>query len=65
MRNWSIYGLFGTDFVEFADFKVAELTTAFGRKVLQQMRDTSKEVYPFSEPSDMDQIIDFLKDNNI
>ena len=37
-----IYGLFGTDFFEFADYRVAELTTAFGRKVLQYMRETCK-----------------------
>ena len=42
-----IYGLFGTDFFEFADYRVAELTTAFGRKVLQYMRETAKEVYDF------------------
>jgi DNA polymerase elongation subunit (family B) len=43
----SIYGLFGTDFFEFADYRVAELTTAFGRKVLQYMKETAKEVYGF------------------
>ena len=42
-----IYGLFGTDFFEFADYRVAELTTAFGRKVLQYMKETAKEVYNF------------------
>ena len=42
-----IYGLFGTDFFEFADYRVAELTTAFGRKILQYMRETAKEVYGF------------------
>ena len=42
-----IYGLFGTDFFEFADYRVAELTTAFGREVLQYMRETAKEVYNF------------------
>ena len=42
-----IYGLFGTDFFEFADYRVAELTTAFGRKVLQYMKETAKEVYEF------------------
>ena len=42
-----IYGLFGTDFFEFADYRVAELTTAFGRKVLQYMQETAKEVYNF------------------
>src|SRR5918995_4557733 len=42
-----IYGLFGTDFFEFADYRVAELTTAFGRKVLQYMKETAKEAYNF------------------
>ena len=42
-----IYGLFGTDFFEYADYRVAELTTAFGRKVLKYMRETTKEVYGF------------------
>ena len=42
-----IYGLFGTDFFEFADSRVAELTTAFGRKVLQYKRETAKEIYDF------------------
>ena len=42
-----MYGLFGTDFFEFSDYRVAELTTAFGRKVLQYMRETAKEVYNF------------------
>ena len=38
-----IYGLFGTDFFEFADYRVAELTTAFGRKVLQYMEKLLKK----------------------
>ena len=42
-----IYGLFGTDFFQFADYRVAELTTAFGRKILQYMRQTAKQVYGF------------------
>jgi DNA polymerase elongation subunit (family B) len=42
-----LYGLFGTDFFAFADYRVAELTTAFGRKVLQYMRETAREVYDF------------------
>ena len=42
-----IYGLFGSDFFEFADYRVSELTTAFGRKVLQYMKETAKEVYDF------------------
>ena len=32
------YGLFGTDFFEFNDYRVAEITTAVGRLTLQQMR---------------------------
>lgn len=34
-------------FFDFADYRVAELTTAFGRKVLQYVRKTAKEVYGF------------------
>src|SRR5215216_2446038 len=35
------------EFFDFADYRVAELTTAFGRKVLQYMKETAKEVYEF------------------
>ena len=42
-----VYGLFGSSFFEFADYRVAEVTTAFGRKMLQYMRETAKEVYDF------------------
>lgn len=42
-----IYGLFGSSFFEFADYRVAELTTAFGRKILEYMRDTARKVYGF------------------
>ena len=41
------YGLFGTDFFEFNDYRVAELTTAIGRLTLQQMQHIAKEVYGF------------------
>jgi DNA polymerase I len=39
------YGLFGTDFFPFADYRVAELTTAYGRQTLQYMQHIAKEVY--------------------
>ena len=42
-----IYGLFGTNFFEFSDYRVAELTTAFGRKLLRYMKEIAKEVYNF------------------
>ena len=42
-----VYGLFGSSFFEFSDYRVAELTTAFGRQTLQYMRETAKEVYGF------------------
>ena len=32
------YGLFGSEFFEFSDYRVAELTTAYGRHTLNQMR---------------------------
>jgi DNA polymerase I len=41
------YGLFGSEFFEFADYRVAELTTAFGRRTLSYMRYISEEVYDF------------------
>lgn len=43
-----IYGLFGSKFFEFSDYKVAELTTAFGRQTLQYMQHIAREVYGFS-----------------
>jgi DNA polymerase elongation subunit (family B) len=42
-----IYGLFGSKFFEFSDYRVAELTTAFGRQILEYMRHIAKEVYGF------------------
>jgi DNA polymerase elongation subunit (family B) len=40
-----IYGLFGSKFFEFSDYRVAELTTAFGRQTLQYMQHIAEEVY--------------------
>ena len=42
------YGIFGSTFFEFADYRVAELTTAFGRQTLQYMQHIAKEVYGFT-----------------
>ncbi len=41
------YGLFGTTFFEFADYRVAELTTAFGRHTLLYMKHIAEQVYGF------------------
>jgi DNA polymerase, archaea type len=41
------YGLFGSTFFEFADYRVAELTTAFGRHTLLYMKHIAKQVYGF------------------
>jgi DNA polymerase, archaea type len=41
------YGLFGSEFFLFTDYRVAELTTAFGRLTLQHMQHIAKEVYDF------------------
>jgi DNA polymerase elongation subunit (family B) len=41
------YGLFGSEFFEYADYRVAELTTAYGRQTLQHMQHIAKEVYDF------------------
>jgi DNA polymerase I len=41
------YGLFGSDFFEFADYRVAELTTAYGRQTLSYMKHIAEEVYGF------------------
>ena len=40
-----IYGLFGSDFFAFSDYRVAELTTAFGRQILEYMRHIAENVY--------------------
>ena len=42
-----VYGLFGSKFFEFSDYRVAELTTAFGRQTLEYMQHIAKEVYGF------------------
>jgi DNA polymerase, archaea type len=42
-----VYGLFGSKFFEFSDYRVAELTTAFGRQTLEYMQDIAREVYGF------------------
>jgi DNA polymerase, archaea type len=39
-----VYGLFGSKFFEFSDYRVAELTTAFGRQTLGYMQHIAKEV---------------------
>jgi DNA polymerase elongation subunit (family B) len=41
------YGLFGADFFQYSDYRIAELTTAFGREALQYMQHAAKEVYGF------------------
>lgn len=41
------YGIFGSTFFEYSDYRVAELTTAFGRRVLQHMQHITKEVHDF------------------
>jgi DNA polymerase elongation subunit (family B) len=40
-----IYGLFGSDFFAFSDYRVAEITTAFGRQILEYMRHIAEQVY--------------------
>jgi DNA polymerase elongation subunit (family B) len=42
------YGLFGSEFFEFADYRVAELTTAFGRRTLGYMKHIAERVYGFN-----------------
>lgn len=42
------YGIFGSTFFEYSDYRVAELTTAFGRHALQHMQHIAKEVYDFN-----------------
>ncbi len=41
------YGLFGSEFFEFADYRVAELTTVYGRRTLSFMKHIAEEVYGF------------------
>ncbi|MDF0680308.1 MAG: DNA polymerase domain-containing protein [Candidatus Nitrosocosmicus sp.] len=40
-------GLFGSEFFEFADYRVAELTTAYGRYTLSYMKHIAEKVYGF------------------
>jgi DNA polymerase, archaea type len=42
-----IYGLFGSEFFDFSDYRVAELTTAFGRQTLKYMQHIAEKVYGF------------------
>jgi DNA polymerase elongation subunit (family B) len=42
-----VYGLFGSKFFDYSDYRVAELTTAFGRRTLDYMKHIAKEVYGF------------------
>jgi DNA polymerase elongation subunit (family B) len=42
------YGLFNTEFFEFADYRVAELTTAFGRRTLGYMKHIAEKIYAFN-----------------
>ena len=41
------YGLFGSEFFPYSDYRVAELTTAYGRRTLQYMQYIAKKVYDF------------------
>ena len=41
------YGLFGSEGFRYADYRVTELTTAFGRETLVHMEQIAKEVYGF------------------
>jgi DNA polymerase elongation subunit (family B) len=41
------YGIFGSTFFKYSDYRVAELTTAFGRQALRYMQHIAKEVYEF------------------
>jgi DNA polymerase elongation subunit (family B) len=41
------YGLFGSEFFEYADYRVAELTTAYGRYTLSYMKHIAEKVYGF------------------
>ena len=43
-----VYGLFGNKFFDYSDYRVAELTTAFGRQTLEYMQHIAKEVYGFT-----------------
>ena len=63
-----IYGLFGSEFFDFSDYRVAELTTAFGRQTLKYMQHIAEKVYGFKVIyGDTDSIFvtDVKKENNI
>jgi DNA polymerase I len=62
------YGLFGSGFFEFSDYRVAELTTAYGRQTLQYMQHIAKEVYGFTiiyGDTDSIFVTDVKKENDI
>lgn len=62
------YGLFGSEFFEFSDYRVAELTTAYGRQTLQHMQHIAKEVYNFTiiyGDTDSLFVTDLKKENDI
>ena len=40
-----VYGLFGSDFFAFSDYRLAEITTAFGRQILEYMQHIAENVY--------------------
>lgn len=63
-----IYGLFGSEFFDFSDYRVAELTTAFGRQTLKYMQHIAEKVYGFKVIyGDTDSIFvtDVKKENDI
>ena len=63
-----IYGLFGSEFFDFSDYRVAELTTAFGRQTLEYMQHIAEKVYGFKVIyGDTDSIFvtDVKKENDI
>lgn len=62
------YGIFGSTFFEYSDYRVAELTTAFGRHVLQHMQHIAKEVHDFKiiyGDTDSIFVTDVKKENDI
>ena len=44
----SCYGVFGHEFFDFADYRVAELTTAFARITLRSMKQIAEKDYKFT-----------------
>jgi DNA polymerase I len=62
------YGIFGSTFFEYTDYRVAELTTGFGRQTLQFMQHIAKEVYGFTiiyGDTDSIFVTDVKKENEI